>query len=95
MPNCNKCGLEIKWPQPYVQGQKPLNAAGNAPHDCKGVPATPQPEKPPTIVGYTVLTPESVRGECTAFVNLFEGKSDVQFDALARIYISRMMSNRK
>ena len=50
---CDKCGMILKWKEPYVQGTKPINKQGEMPHDCKGVPepetlatTSPGTEKP-------------------------------------------------
>jgi len=103
---CTKCGQTVHWPDPYFDGCKLLNG-DESQHNCLGsgksqeqtqLP-TPQGDPPPTpqpkIVGYTVLTPEQIIKECETFHIAFKDRTDVQFDALARIYISRMMSNRR
>lgn len=84
MVACNRCQQEIKWPEPYQQGQKPLNMDGSV-HSCavqNPPPADPQQQ---TINSTTVLT------ECGLFLDKFQGIPDAKFDALARIFISRMM----
>lgn len=31
---CKRCGQDIRWPQPYTAGARPLEADGSGPHDC-------------------------------------------------------------
>lgn len=33
MPSCRQCKAELKWPQPYVKGARPVNQDGSN-HDC-------------------------------------------------------------
>ena len=79
---CNKCSAEISWKQ---EGEKwiPMNADGT--------------EHKTTCGGSKSVSvdPKSVIEECTAFNNAFAEIDAAKFDALARIYISRMMGNRK
>jgi hypothetical protein len=37
MPECRKCKAELKWPQPYNKGDRPVNQDGTA-HDCGSDP---------------------------------------------------------
>ncbi len=74
----------IIWDQPYVKGSRPKNEDGST-HACK---------KPETSTGITdnALTAATVLSEIEAFrVKFGPIESDARFDALARIYISRMM----
>ena len=80
MPNCNRCGNAIKWPEPYHEGNKPLNL-DDSPHTCKT-----ETKKDVEKVGAS-----EIMSECSAFLNAFSEVPDAKFDALARIYISRMM----
>ena len=77
---CNACNQEFKWEMPYT-GKK-LNLDGSA-HNCQAVNATPQTSAPVDSSG--------IMQECAAFLNAFSEVPDAKFDALARIYISRMM----
>ena len=83
---CNLCESPIIWDQPYVKGSRPKNEDGST-HACKKSEtstetATPKPS----------ITAESVLSEIEAFRTKFGPiESDARFDALARIYISRMM----
>ena len=81
---CNQCGGDIKWPQPFVQGARPLNL-DNSVHSCK---------KPETSTGITdnAITAVTILAECEAFRQKFGPiESDARFESLAKIYISRMM----
>lgn len=46
--NCTKCQRRLRWPQPYVKGQRPVNDDTGETHDCpaygndKWVNQTPQ-----------------------------------------------------
>ena len=86
---CNRCDAEIIWP-PYESGVKkrPLNP-DNTVHECMKQNPTP---KTSTGITDNALTSVSILAECLAFKNMFfDVESDTKFDALARIYISRMM----
>ena len=79
---CNACNEVFKWEMPYT-GKK-LNLDGS-PHNCAVTPA------PQTGEAQVVVDSAGIMQECTAFLNAFSKEPDAQFDALARIYISRMM----
>jgi len=76
---CNACNQEFKWEMPYT-GKK-LNLDGS-PHNCS---AAPKSSTPSLVVSAQIIE------ECTAFLNTFSEVPDAKFDALARIFISRMM----
>ena len=81
---CNQCDSPIIWDQPYVKGSRPKNEDGST-HSCK---------KPESSTGITenALTAATVLSEIEAFrIKFGPIESDARFDALARIYISRMM----
>ena len=88
---CSFCSELIKWP-PFEQGVKtrPMNMDGST-HSCKK-PETSTESVSATLPKQTPITSVSVLAEIEAFRTKFGPiESDARFDALARIYISRMM----
>ena len=82
---CNRCNQDIKWPENFSPGNKPLNL-DNSVHSCA------KPSTSSTGITENALTAATVLSEIEAFRTKFEPiESDARFDALARIYISRMM----
>ncbi len=82
---CNQCSSEIKWKKPFVKGDRPLNLDDST-HTCK------KPDTPSTGITQNAVTSMTVLAEIEAFREKFASiESDARFDALARIYISRMM----
>jgi len=82
---CNQCNSEFKWEMPYT-GKK-LNLDGS-PHNCTAIPMTPRTQGDITA---PVVNSSGIMTECTAFLNAFSEVPDAKFDALSRIFISRMM----
>ena len=77
--------MEIKWPEHYQKGDRPLNL-DNSVHSCA------KPNTPSTGITDNALTSVSVLAECLAFKNMFfDVESDAKFDSIARIYISGRM----
>lgn len=83
--NCNRCNAEIKWPEPYVKGNLPLNLDGTQ-HKCQ------KQETLSSTKPSSKLEPSEALAECAAFRNQFEQLDAAKFESLAKIYISRMMS---
>ena len=82
---CNQCSMEIKWPEHYQKGDRPLNL-DNSVHSCA------KPSTSSTGITENALTAATVLSEIEAFrIKFGPIESDARFDALARIYISRMM----
>ena len=101
---CNLCESPIIWDQPYVKGSRPKNEDGST-HSCRksdGLPSDEGSNKRKENESVlrnsekqTPITSVSALAECLAFKNMFfDVESDIKYDALARIYISRMMSRR-
>lgn len=62
MPNCNRCGKEIKWREPYVKGDKPLNM-DDTPHQCSA-PAKPSGSaRPETPIEQIVAEIQAIKAE--------------------------------
>ena len=81
---CNQCSSEIKWKKPFVKGDRPLNLDDSI-HSCKKSESS-------TGITQNAVTSMTILAECEAFREKFDSiESDARFDALARIYISRMM----
>ena len=78
MPNCNRCGNAIKWPEPFHPGNKPLNL-DDSPHNCTATPSSTQPSAP-------VADSNAMLAECRVFLTAFKDVPDAKFDSLARIY---------
>ena len=77
--------MEIKWPEHYQKGDRPLNL-DNSVHSCA------KPSTSSTGITENALTSVSVLAECLAFKNMFfDVESDAKFDSIARIYISGRM----
>lgn len=83
MSKCKNCDAEIRWKEPFVKGDRPLNLDDSV-HSCKGHAKTNEPK--------STVTPAQIMEECTAFKNAFEGLDHAKFESLAKIYISRNMS---
>ena len=84
--------MEIKWPENYSPGNRPLNL-DNSIHSCKR-DTTPAKKPSTSSTGITenALTAATVLSEIEAFrIKFGPIESDARFDAPARIYISRMM----
>ena len=82
---CNQCQSEIRWKSPYVKGDRPLNLDDSV-HSCA------KPSTSSTGITQNALTAATVLSEIEAFrIKFGPIESDARFDALARIYISRMM----
>jgi len=82
---CTACNQEFKWEMPYT-GKK-LNLDGS-PHNCSDIPPKYSggiKETAPIVDSNTIIA------ECRVFHTAFKEVPDAKFDALARIYISRMM----
>ena len=87
---CNLCESPIIWDQPYVKGSRPKNEDGST-HSCKKTETSTESVSA-TLQKQTPITSVSVLAEIEAFRTKFGPiESDARFDALARIYISRMM----
>jgi len=85
LSQCSFCGVEITWKKPFTKGDRPLNK-DNSPHSCA------KPDTPSTGITQNAVDSVGILAECEAFrVKFGPIESDVRFDALARIYISRMM----
>ena len=88
MPSkCNRCGKEIKWPVPFVQGNKPLNT-DDTPHLCQTqeqLPGNSQPTKPKVTI-------EIVHVEAETIVKKYKDLTDAKFESICKFFISRMMS---
>lgn len=56
MPECNVCKAEIKWPQPYKSGDKPLNPDGSIHYHSPREEPTPTTNaaQPPTKPGQPI-----------------------------------------
>ncbi len=78
MSSCNRCNAEIKWPVPFVKGNKPLNL-DDTPHTCN-------------TASTQETTPQSILERCTLFLEAFKDLEPAKFDSLARIFISGMMN---
>jgi len=62
MKTCNHCSKEIKWPEPYVKGNLPLNLDGSE-HRCKGKEPTLGQSMQKTAEAFEKLnTQESLAG---------------------------------
>jgi len=68
MKTCNNCDKEIKWPEPYVKGNLPLNLDGSE-HRCKSEAPEKQdrsgtwkdPQKQETLAGLEDLEKAEIK----------------------------------
>jgi len=85
---CNRCDAEITWKKPFTQGDRPLNL-DNSVHTCV------KKETTPTGITNNAITSVTILAECEAFRAKFGAlESDARFESLAKIFISRMISQR-
>ena len=92
MSQCNRCGAEIKWPENFEPGNRPLNLDSSL-HKCsKKETPNSTPNTPSTGITANAVSAVSVLAEIEAFrVKFGSMQSDARFESLAKIYISRMM----
>ena len=77
--------MEIKWPEHYQKGDRPLNL-DNSVHSCA------KPSTSSTGITENAITSATILSEIEAFrVKFGPIESDARFDSLARMWISRMM----
>ncbi len=80
IPNSDKlCGMEIKWPEPYAPGNKPLNPDGSL-HwgSCKANPNAPN-IIPPTGEQRIPVTIKKVEPEPKVFPIVPPAEKDIEF----------------